>query len=82
MGHSLATALDFFRERQDELAQSNHGQFVVIHEKEIMGIFQSEIEAYEAATAEYQPGTFLLRPCLRRDEEEGVTFHSRAGSYA
>ena len=81
MGHSLETALGFFRERQDELARSNHGQFVVIHGEKIVGIYHDEIEAYEAAAAKYQPGTFLLRPCLRKDEEEGVTFYSRAGSY-
>ena len=73
----LERALSVFRENQDEFASNHHGQFVVIHENEVVGFFDDELEAYHEAKTRYGLGAFLLRQCLRPDEEDEPVFHSR-----
>ena len=73
----LERPLSVFRENQDEFASKHHGQFVVIHDDGIMGFFDDELEAYHEAKIRYGLGAFLLRQCLRPEEEDEPVFHSR-----
>ena len=74
---ALERPLQVFRAHQDEFAIEHHGQFVVIHGDDILGFFENELEAYQVAKSQYEMGTFLLRQCLRPDEEVNPIFHSR-----
>ena len=74
---SLEHALQYFKERQEQFARENHGKVVVIYDSDVFGFFDSELEAYMAATKKYQEGSFLLRQCLLPEEEERAIFHSR-----
>ena len=74
---NLDRQIRFFRKKQDELARQYHGKSVLVHAEEIVGIFPSDEAAYHQATkAKYEPGTFLIRRCVRSDEEKPAVFHS------
>jgi len=74
---SLDRELTFFRARQEELASKHHGKYALIHEEHIEGLYDSELAAYTAAKKKYSAGTFLIRRCLRPEEESTQVFHSR-----
>ena len=49
----------------------------MIHGDEVAGFFSDEVKAYAVGKAKFGVGQFLLRRCVRRDEELSATFHSR-----
>ena len=74
---ALETQLAYFKQHQAELAKNHHGEFVLIHDKSIDGLYASELEAYTEAKKKYKVGTFLIRQCLLPEEETSQVFHSR-----
>ena len=76
---SLERPLAYFKENQEKFAKEHHGEFVVIHGETVDGFYENELEAYTSAKKKYPPGSFLLRPCLRPEEERIPSFRSRVG---
>lgn len=74
---SLEQSLAVFREHQEEFASAHHGEYVVIHGERVVGFYDDQLEAYQMAKAEFPAGSFLLRQCLRPDEERTVVMRSR-----
>ena len=74
---SLQKETDAFEQRREEFAENHHGEVVVIHGTEVAGFFESEREAYLSAKEKFGKGSFLIRRCLRADEERPAIFHSR-----
>ena len=74
---ALGQQLAYFREHQSWLAEQHHGKVVVIHGETVVGFFDSDAEAYAAAVKEHNPGSFLIRRCLRLEEETPQVFNSR-----
>ena len=74
---SLEKELIYFRDHQEEFAEKNPGQFVLICGKTIEGFYDDEIEAYLVAKKKFQNGAFLLKRCIRKEEETAAIFHSR-----
>ena len=70
---------EFFEANRKKLAAEHHGQYVVIHDNEIVGFYDDELEAYEEAKLKYGAGSFLLQHCIRLEEETKAVFHSRVG---
>ncbi len=73
----LEKPLAYFRKHQKKFASEHHGEFVVIYEDAVEGFYKSELEAYTVAIKKHPDGSFLLRPCLRPEEESVAVFHSR-----
>ena len=72
----------FFENHQAEFAQNHHRQFVLIRQPrkpKIVDFFPSYRDAYASAVfeAKIPPETFLIRRCLRAEEEKPAVFHSR-----
>ena len=75
---SLETAIACFEKNRDKFAKEHHGEIVLLYKEEIAGFYKNFSDAYTAATKkEYPPGSFLLRACLRLEEETKPIFHSR-----
>ena len=74
---ALERELELFKARQEDFAKNHHGKYVVIHGDDIE-FFDDEIDAYAYAKGAFGPGRFLLRQCIRQDEETVAVFHSRA----
>lgn len=58
------TEMDFFVSHQDELVSAHRGMVLVIRGREVLGAHSSPLEAYLAANARYEPGSYMIQPCL------------------
>lgn len=76
---SLEKALAYFKKKREEFVRDHHREFVVIYGETVDGFYENELEAYTSAKKKYPPGSFLLRPCLRTEEEQIPSFRSRVG---
>ena len=78
MKEQLSTQIAYFKEHQKELAEKHHREFVLIHNQSEVGFYESGGRAYgDAKERRLESGTFLIRQCLRPDEETVAIFHSR-----
>ena len=78
MSHELDIQIACFKEQQAMLASEHHEEFVLIHNESIVGFYPAGGDAYrEATTKGLQSGSFLIRQCLRLEEEIPAVFHSR-----
>ena len=78
MQNILDVQIAFFRKHQAELAEKHHGESALIHAESIIGTYPSDTDAYaDAIDRGLKPGTFLIRQCLRSEEEKPVVLRSR-----
>jgi hypothetical protein len=78
MSEVLGQQIQFFKEHQNEFADKHHGLSVLIHDRSVAGFYKSELDAYMAAEKKkFSPGSFLIRQCIRSEEETSVIFRSR-----
>ena len=74
----LEREYEFYEANRTELDAKYDGQFIVIVGDTVMGPFDSEVEAIQAATAEsHQPGTYLVQYCTTT-EDTTQYFRTRA----
>ena len=74
----LAQQISYFEEHQKELVKKHHGKFVLIYDGSVHGFYDSALDAHTGAVKRgVEPGTFLIRQCLRPEEEVTPVFHSR-----
>ena len=67
----------YYLEHQDELVEKYNGKFIVIKDCEVIGVFDSELEAVEKTAEKYELGTFLVQKCEPGTESYTQTYHSR-----
>ena len=78
MEHSaLEKEFNYYLEHQEELVKKYNGKFLVIKECNVIGAYDSELEAVEKTTKEHDLGTFLVQKCEAGDESYTQTYHSR-----
>ena len=73
----LERSLAYFRVHQEEFVKEHYKQFVLIHDETIVGFYYKELEAYVTGKKKFPGGSFLIRPCIKREEENKVVLHSR-----
>ena len=74
---SLEQSLNYFEEHRDAFAKDHHGHFVLIHKDSVAGFFENELEGYYKGKEDFGLGEFLLKRCIREDEEVEIRFRSR-----
>ena len=74
---ALDKEFKYYREHQQELVEKYNGKFVVIVDERVVGVFDSELEAYTEAKKEHQLGTFLIQKVSPGTESYTQSFHSR-----
>ena len=74
---TLKRSLEYFRAHQEEFVKEHYKQFVLIHDETIEGFFKDELSAYISGKNKYPAGGFLIRSCIKREEESNVVLHSR-----
>lgn len=74
---NLKRELDYFKVNQNELVNKYKNKFLVIKNRKIIGVFDTEIEAYTKTQKQFKLGTFLIQQCLPGEEGYTQTFHSR-----
>ena len=75
----LEEELKYFIDNQIELLKKYRGKFLVIKNQGVVGIYESEIEAYQEAQKKYELGTFLIQECTLGKDAYSQTFYSRVG---
>jgi hypothetical protein len=73
----LEKEFEFYLKNQDELAQKYNGKYIVIKNSQVIGVFDSEIEAVEKTSLNDELGTFLVQKCELGKESYTQTYHSR-----
>jgi hypothetical protein len=73
----LENEFKFYLENQSELVKKYSGKYIVIKNSEIIGVFDSEIEAIEKTSINHELGTFLIQKCESGNESYTQTYHSR-----
>lgn len=72
----LTTEFNYYLTHQDELVKQYNGQYVVIVNKQVVGVFQTEQEAYINSIQLYPAGTFLIQQCTAGTTAYTQTFLS------
>lgn len=73
----LEKEFQYFIDHQDELVAAHRGKFIVIKDERVIGVYNTEIEAYTNTQKEHDLGTFLIQACLPGKDSFTQTFHSR-----
>jgi hypothetical protein len=73
---SLEKEFEYYTKNQDELVKQYNGKFIVIKNEQILGAYDSQIEAYEETTKKHEVGTFLIQHCTPGESSYTQTFHS------
>ncbi len=68
--------LEFFVANQEGLVEKYRGKVLVIKGKEILGVYDTPLEAYLETQKQYEPGTFMIQPCQPGPEAYNVTLGS------
>lgn len=75
----LEEEFEYYLSNQDDLVKEYNGKYLVIRDHEVVGVYDSELDAYKDASEKYEMGTFLIQHCLPGEESHTQTFHSRVG---
>ena len=73
----LEREFQYYKDHQKELVEKYNGKFLVITNNKVVGIYDTELEAYTTAKKSYKAGTFLIQHCQPGKESYTQTFHSR-----
>ena len=68
----------YYLDNHDSLVRQYEGKFVVIKEESVIGVYETEQDAYEKTLEQkHELGTFLIQQCLPGEKNHTQTFHSR-----
>ncbi|NLE62528.1 MAG: hypothetical protein GX612_01640 [Bacteroidales bacterium] len=73
----LDKELQYYIDNQNELVAKYLGKFLVIKDQTIIGVYDTEIEAYSETVKKHELGTFLIQECQPGDENYTQTFRTR-----
>jgi hypothetical protein len=73
----LKDEFQYYLDHQFELVKQYSGKYIVIKEKTVIGVYDTEFEAYNKTQEEHELGTFLIQLCTPGNEAFTQTFHSR-----
>lgn len=77
MVEKLEREFKFYLAHQDELVEQYKGKFIAIKDEQVIGVFDSELEAVKKTAEIYDLGTFLVQKCEPGSESYTQTYHSR-----
>lgn len=69
----LKDELNFYITNQAELVKKYNGKILVIKEKNIIGVYETPLDAYIEAQKQNELGTFLIQPCEKGPDAYTVT---------
>ena len=77
MMEKLEREFKYYLEHQEELVAKYDGKFIVIKDYNVIGAFDSELEAIEKTAEKHELGTFLVQKCEPGSGSYTQTYHSR-----
>jgi hypothetical protein len=73
----LVEEFHYFLEHQEDLVARHQGKVLAIRGQEVVGVFDTYLEALSTMSAKYPLGTFLLQKAEPGPEAYTQHFHSR-----
>lgn len=73
----LDNEFKYYLSNQDALVEKYNGKFIVIKDEQVIGVYNSHVEAYSETTKTEKLGTFLIQHCVAGADSHTQTFHSR-----
>jgi len=77
----LEKEFQYYIDNQNELVRKYNGKYIVIKNQQVIGAYNSHLEAYNESLKSNKLGTFLIQHCFPGPESYTVRFHSRAIIY-
>jgi len=74
---SLEKDFQYFLDHQSDLVKQYEGKFIVIKNQEVIGIYESETQAFTETQKHHQLGTFIIQECKLGSEVYTQNFQSR-----
>ena len=71
---SLDKEFKFYQENKEKFLAKYENKFIVIVEKEVVGVYDNQMEAINETRKDYALGTFLVQHVVKDDS---AFFHSR-----
>lgn len=68
--------LEYFIANQDRLVAEYRGKTLVLRDNEVVGVYDRTLDAYLDAMRKYEPGTFMIQPCVEGTDAYTVTVTS------
>lgn len=73
----LVREFEFFLKNQSELVKIYNGTFIAIKDENVLGFYESLIDAYTETQKLHELGTFLIQYVDPGTDSYTQTFHSR-----
>ncbi len=73
----LEREFQYYKTHEDEFVKLYNGKFIAIVGEQVVGIFDTELEAYQEMKKKYGLGKFLLQLCLDEKGNRIQHYHSR-----
>ena len=73
----LEKEFQFYLKNQADLVSKYNGKFIVLKNQKVIGVYDSNSEAYAQTSKSEKLGTFLIQHCLPGAEGYSQTFHSQ-----
>lgn len=73
----LKKEFQYYKEHQDELVKSYNNKYIVIKDENVIGVYDTELDAYIHTKKQHAVGTFLIQKVTPGTESYTQTFHSR-----
>lgn len=70
------TELDFFIRNQDDLVRQYANKVLVLIGEQIIGVYQTPLEAFLETAKTHTPGTFMLQRCIPGTDAYTITLSS------
>ncbi len=77
MSEDLKQEYDYYLENQERLYADYPGEVIVIKDRQVIGSYDSELEAVERSAEKHALGTFLVQRCEPVGNGQAQTYHSR-----
>lgn len=77
MSKQLEKEFKYYLDKQDKLVKEFNGKFIVIKNREVIGAYDTEVEAIEKTSEKHELGTFLVQKCEPGSASYTQSYHSR-----
>lgn len=75
MNNTLENEFEYYLAHQDDFVSKYPGKVIVLKNHEVLGVYDSEVQAVKETSKNHKLGTFLIQRCSPGEETQ--TYHSR-----
>lgn len=73
----LEKEFQYYLDHQTELVKVYNGKYLVIKDEKVIGIFDTQAEAYTKTAEQHEVGTFLIQFCDTGNDSYTHNYYSR-----